>query len=69
MRAAPAFPRSIIPPQYHSNTFHMGGGLELALACDLRVAGSSALMGLTETSLAIIPGAGGTSCASLTVFL
>jgi 1,4-dihydroxy-2-naphthoyl-CoA synthase len=38
----------------------MGGGLELALACDLRVAGSSAIMGLTETSLAIIPGAGGT---------
>lgn len=38
----------------------LGGGLELALACDLRVAGATALMGLTETSLAIIPGAGGT---------
>ena len=37
-----------------------GGGLELALACDLRVAGPKAQMGLTETSLAIIPGAGGT---------
>ncbi|WLT32558.1 enoyl-CoA hydratase-related protein [Geothrix sp. PMB-07] len=37
-----------------------GGGLELALAADLRVAGSEARMGLVETSLAIIPGAGGT---------
>lgn len=37
-----------------------GGGLELALACDLRIAADHALMGLTETALAIIPGAGGT---------
>lgn len=37
-----------------------GGGAELALACDLRVAVASAKLGLTETSLAIIPGAGGT---------
>ena len=37
-----------------------GGGLEMSLACDLRVASDRALMGLTETSLAIIPGAGGT---------
>jgi len=36
-----------------------GGGLELALACDMRVAGSEAQLGLTETALAIIPGAGG----------
>ncbi len=37
-----------------------GGGLEMALAADLRVAGTEAKMGLVETSLAIIPGAGGT---------
>jgi methylglutaconyl-CoA hydratase len=37
-----------------------GGGLEMALACDIRIAAEGALMGLTETSLGIIPGAGGT---------
>ncbi|WP_312476781.1 enoyl-CoA hydratase-related protein [Neobacillus sp.] len=42
------------------NGFAFGGGLELALACDFRFAAKEALMGLTETSLAIIPGAGGT---------
>ena len=42
------------------NGFAFGGGMELALACDLRIASSSVIMGLTETSLAIIPGAGGT---------
>merc|ERR1719277_1428429 len=38
----------------------LGGGLEMALACDLRVASHDARMGLTETRLAIIPGGGGT---------
>ncbi len=42
------------------NGVAFGGGLEMALACDLRYAAESARMGLTETSLAIIPGAGGT---------
>ncbi|KAF6108396.1 enoyl-CoA hydratase domain containing 2 [Phyllostomus discolor] len=38
----------------------LGGGLELALACDLRVAASSAVMGLIETTRGLLPGAGGT---------
>jgi methylglutaconyl-CoA hydratase len=37
-----------------------GGGLELALICDLRVAAPHAIVGLPETTLGIIPGAGGT---------
>jgi enoyl-CoA hydratase len=42
------------------NGVALGGGTELALACDIRIASSNATMGLTETRLAIIPGAGGT---------
>ncbi len=42
------------------NGYAFGGGTELALACDFRIAADDILMGLTETSLAIIPGAGGT---------
>jgi len=38
----------------------LGGGTELALACDVRIASEQAILGLTETSLGIIPGAGGT---------
>ncbi len=40
--------------------YAFGGGLELALACDLRVVDAETKVGLTETSLGIIPGAGGT---------
>jgi len=42
------------------NGYAFGGGMELALACDFRIAADTAIMGLTETGLAIIPGAGGT---------
>jgi len=42
------------------NGIALGGGTELALACDIRIAAMNATMGLTETRLAIIPGAGGT---------
>ncbi|XP_042322274.1 enoyl-CoA hydratase domain-containing protein 2, mitochondrial [Sceloporus undulatus] len=40
--------------------YALGGGLELALACDLRIAASSAKMGLIETTRGLFPGAGGT---------
>lgn len=42
------------------NGVALGGGLEFALSCDIRIAAPNARMGLTETSLGIIPGAGGT---------
>jgi enoyl-CoA hydratase len=40
--------------------YAFGGGLELALACDIRIASADARLGLTEVDLAIIPGGGGT---------
>ncbi|BDG36390.1 enoyl-CoA hydratase-related protein [Saccharococcus caldoxylosilyticus] len=42
------------------NGYALGGGFELMLACDFRIAVKGAVMGLTEVSWAIIPGAGGT---------
>jgi len=45
----------------------LGGGLEMALCNDMRIASSNAKMGLVETKLAIIPGAGGTQNLSRVV--
>ncbi|HXW37762.1 MAG TPA: 3-hydroxyacyl-CoA dehydrogenase NAD-binding domain-containing protein [Nitrososphaerales archaeon] len=42
------------------NGLALGGGCELALACDFRLASDDALIGLTEVHLGLIPGAGGT---------
>ncbi len=42
------------------NGYALGGGLELALSCDMRFAADSAKLGLPEVSLGIIPGYGGT---------
>ncbi len=41
------------------NGFALGGGLELALACDFMIASDNARLGLVETSLALVPGFGG----------
>jgi len=42
------------------NGLCLGGGLELALACDIRIAAQHARLGLPEVNLGLIPGAGGT---------
>ena len=55
-----AIDRLPVPVIAAINGVAFGGGLELALACDFRVAAAHAKVGLTEVSLGIIPGAGGT---------
>jgi len=49
------------------NGHALGGGLELALCCDFRISTETALIGLPETALAIIPGAGGTQMLQRTI--
>jgi enoyl-CoA hydratase len=49
-----------IPSLAAINGYAYGGGLELAMACTMRIASENARMGLPETSLGILPGYGGT---------
>lgn len=49
-----------IPTLCIINGYCLGGGTELALSCDIRVVSNDSLIGLPETSIGIIPGAGGT---------
>jgi enoyl-CoA hydratase/carnithine racemase len=57
VQAIEDFPRPVIAA---ISGAALGGGLEIALACDLRLADESASMALSEVRLGIIPGAGGT---------
>src|SRR5262245_27716622 len=55
--AVEEFPKPVIAM---INGFCLGGGMEFALACDMRIAAESAKLGQPEINLGIIPGGGGT---------
>jgi enoyl-CoA hydratase/carnithine racemase len=55
--AVESFPK---PTVAAVNGFALGGGCELAMACDIRIASDNARFGLPETTLSVLPGAGGT---------
>ena len=57
LSAVAAIPRATIAAV---NGFALGGGLELALACDFRICAEDARFGLPEVLLGVIPGGGGT---------
>ncbi len=50
-----------VPTVIAINGIAFGGGMEMALVCDLRIASTSASLGLPETKLGLIPGFGGTT--------